>query len=1023
MGSRRRHLFVLLFVLGLVVVSAVVIAKKETKLGLDLQGGLELVYEGQPTEEGGEVTGDDIEDSISIIEKRVNELGVSESEVARLGNENVTVALPGITDAERAAEQVGSTAQLYFYDWEPNLIGPERAIGGTPGSDCRRSDQRIRKTVDRSGPQPEERTEPAADLRRRLPERLRGGAARLRTGTDRTVRRMLGRTAALLPVRKGRAAQAARRARVRRRKTSTSARPGKRSRKTGSWSKSRPATSSSPNTRPTKTAASTRPRSPAGARSRTSRRSRATKSPTPNRPTRRRRNEPIVSFEFTGEGRDAFQEVTRKIAQRGQANAIGPVGNEEAAALSGHFAVVLDNEVQSRPIINFKENPDGIDGRTGAQISGGFSNPDGLKQAQELATTLQIGALPINLKLISETQVSATLGSQALDDGIKAGIIGLALVVIFLLVYYRFLGLIASIALGAYGIIFFALIDLIPITLTLPGIAGLVLTIGVAADSNIVIFERIKEEVRAGRAMSSAIAAGYKRGIATIIDANVVTLLTAFILFVLATAGVKGFAFTLGVGTIVSLLTAVVFTQALLGSMSRSRLLRSPSALGASGKGRRWHFDFMGASRWFFSISGVILLIGAMALATKQLNFGIDFESGTRITVALEKPTERGRRAGNPRRGRGQRRGDPAGLRPGARRQRLPDPVERARTRTGERSAQRRSPANTGSPKTGSKAPASGRPSANRWPNNALKALIFSLLVICGYIALRFDPKFAVPVLIAIFHDILITAGVYSLTGKEVTSGTVAAFLTILGYSIYDTIIVFDRIRENVPRMPRAAFSQIVNRSMSEVLTRSLATSFSTLLAVASLLVFGGATLQDFAFAMLVGIVSGTYSSIFIASPVLTAWKEREPGFIRRRLRIAEVEGGVVPAYADDVQAAMLAEDAEAEGDEQPEEVDMEAEVAAETRAEAVATAERGSEGNGGDPEAARTAAEEASAERRERNEERRARAPAAPQAREEPRSRWHCSSSSRWASPSGTSRSSCPTTSGRGSSAPSSAP
>ena len=163
--------------------------------------------------------------------------------------------------------------------------------------------------------------------------------------------------------------------------------------------------------------------------------------------------------------------------------------------------------------------------------------------------------------------------------------------------------------------------------------------------------------------------------------------------------------------------------------------------------------------------------------------------------------------------------------------------------------------------------------------------------MICAYVAFRFEPKFAVPVLIAIFHDILITGGVYSLTGREVTSGTVAAFLTILGYSLYDTIIVFDRIRENLPRMPRAAFSQIVNRSMSEVLTRSLATSFSTLLAVLSLLIFGSSTLQDFAFAMLVGIISGTYSSIFIASPVLTAWKEREPGFVRRRQRIAEVEG------------------------------------------------------------------------------------------------------------------------------------
>src|SRR6185503_4826406 len=172
--------------------------------------------------------------------------------------------------------------------------------------------------------------------------------------------------------------------------------------------------------------------------------------------------------------------------------------------------------------------------------------------------------------------------------------------------------------------------------------------------------------------------------------------------------------------------------------------------------------------------------------------------------------------------------------------------------------------------------------------NSALKALIFSLLVICAYIAFRFDPKFAVPVLIAIFHDILITGGVYSLTGREVSSSTVAAFLTILGYSLYDTIIVFDRIRENLPRMPRAAFSQIVNRSMSEVLTRSLATSFCTLIPVLALLLFGGATLKDFAFAMLLGIASGTYSSIFIASPVLTAWKEREPGYARRAARIAE---------------------------------------------------------------------------------------------------------------------------------------
>ena len=243
----------------------------------------------------------------------------------------------------------------------------------------------------------------------------------------------------------------------------------------------------------------------------------------------------------------------------------------------------------------------------------------------------------------------------------------------------------------------------------------------------------------------------------------------------------------------------------------------------------RWHFDFMGASRWFFSISGVILLVGGLALATKQLNFGIDFESGTRVKAALVKPTDEEGVRDSPRLDRGLRRGDPAGLRPGLRGKRLPDPDQRAGAGQGQR-GETELQAEYGVVEDGFDSTSVGPTFGQQVADSALKALIFSLLVICGYVALRFDPKFAVPVLIAIFHDILITAGVYSLTGKEVSSGTVAAFLTILGYSIYDTIIVFDRIRENVPRMPRAAFSQIVNRSMSEVLTRSLATSFSTML-------------------------------------------------------------------------------------------------------------------------------------------------------------------------------------------------
>src|SRR5205823_14168785 len=256
-----------------------------------------------------------------------------------------------------------------------------------------------------------------------------------------------------------------------------------------------------------------------------------------------------------------------------------------------HFAAVLDGELITVPYIDFQQNPDGIDGSNGADIEGGFT----IQSAQDLAKLLQIGALPIKLRLISQSQVSATLGKEALHQGITAGLVGLALVALFLLVFYRVLGLIAVAALGVYALYFAALIELIPITLTLPGIAGLILTIGVAADANIVIFERVKEEIRGGASVTRGIVTGYKKGLSAIIDANVVTLMTAFILFILATAGVRGFAFTLGIGTIVSLFTAVLATQAILGTMGRSRFMRRPSLLGAGPKRHGWTFDFMGA--------------------------------------------------------------------------------------------------------------------------------------------------------------------------------------------------------------------------------------------------------------------------------------------------------------------------------------------------------------------------------------------------------------------------------------------
>ena len=460
------------------------------------------------------------------------------------------------------------------------------------------------------------------------------------------------------------------------------------------------------------------------------------------------------------------------------------------------------------------------------------------------------------------------------------------------------LGLVATAALGIYGVLLFAVIKLLPITLTLPGIAGMVLTLAVAADANIVMFERIKEEVRAGKSIPAAISTGYSKALRTIIDANVVTIGVAFILFTLATAGIKGFALTLLIGTLLSLFTAVLATSAILGSMARTRILRRPSALGVKeDAGPGWRFDFMGKSRWFFSFSGVILAAGAIAISTLGINFGIDFESGTRITTPLERQAS----ADDVRKAL-----EPLGY-ADAKIQEVDDPelgdnvIQIAVKQLDPGQVQRVEQAldkEFGVTQQDFSATSVGPTFGEQIARTAIIAVFASLLLISLYIGFRFEFKFAVPVLIALAHDILITAGVYALTDREVTTSTVAALLTILGYSLYDTVIVFDRIRENVPRMPRATFSQIANRSMSEVFTRSLATSFVVLMPVGSLMLFGGETLRDFAFALLVGVASGAYSSIFIATPVLVEWKERERVYMRRRKLVMEDHGGEVPAFA-----------------------------------------------------------------------------------------------------------------------------
>jgi SecD/SecF fusion protein len=865
MTDRRRNLFVLLLVAALIAASAVVVLSKPTRLGLDLKGGVSLTYQAKPTAQTA-VTGDAIDRTLDIMRERVDQLGVSEPEIQRSGQDQIDVSLPDVKNADEAANQVGTTAQMFFYDWETNVLdanckpAPQDANvtgGSSAGSGVGAVDQFT--AVTRASKCPV----------RNVPNATTNGlfyqvdpkAKKVLAGPDETRRDLQqelqnkgikpSKTQKILQVPRGTIVVRA------------EAPSAKQKSNLYYVLRDNPALSGKEIKNPEQSFDNG-----AGGT-----------------------GQPIVTFSFTDKGRKAFQKTTRAIAQRGQSQALPGTSAQNAFQ---HFAIVLDNELISTPFIDFQQNPDGIDASNGSQIEGGFT----IDSAQRLANLLKTGALPIKLQLISSSQVSATLGRQALNQGLVAGVAGFAIVALFLLTFYRILGVIAVGALVVYALYFYALIKLIPITLTLPGIAGLILTIGVAADANIVIFERVKEEIRAGRSVPAGIAAGYKKGLSAIIDANVVTFMVAFILFILATAGVKGFAFTLGVGTLVSFITAVLLTQAVLGTMSRSRLISHPAALGAGKRSHHWwqSFDFMGASKWFFSLSGVILLIGALAIGGKGLNFGIDFESGTRIKTALVRPAnEDGVRSVLAGAGFGDaeiQRLSGKEVAGGNGFQISTSTLTENQRNTIQQDLQQRYGVRSFNFDT--IGPIFGQTVAK----SALIAIIASLIVISIYIALRFEWKYAVPVLIALMHDLLITSGVYALTGREVTTSTVAALLTILGYSLYDTIIVFDRVRENVPRMPRAAFSQIVNRSMSEVLARSLATSFSTALPILALLLFGGETLKDFAFALLVGVASGTYSSIFIASPVLTHWKEREAVYERRRVRIAEQFGGVVPAYA-----------------------------------------------------------------------------------------------------------------------------
>ena len=478
---KHRNLIILLVMAALVAVSLyyIIPPSVKTRLGLDLQGGLEVVYTAK-TADGKAPSTAELDQTLAILDRRVNGLGVTESTIQTQGTDQISVSLPGIKDAQQALDLIGKTAQLEFYKDDPQSrpVGP---VG---------TKEEALKELKREGVS-------QAEIDQLSAENNTADFALVQQQADPTTDQpeqwfVYKRPPALT----GEAISGA----------------------TASFSG--------------------------------------------------QTNKPNVLIDFTGEGSKTFQEITRELFRTGL------LKNSPQT-----FAIVLDNVMESDPMIDFTDPGlrDGISG--GAEISGGNMT---IQESKDLAFVLKTGALPVKLEPTYQQQVSATLGKDSLDQALIAGLVGLALVLVYMLVYYRFLGLVADLALIVYGILLWGLFNAIPVTLTLPGIAGMILTIGVAADANVVIFERIKEEVSHGKTVRSAVNSGYALGFKTILDANILTMLTALVLFFFATAQPKGFAVTLILGVLVSMLTAVLFTRAMLGVLAGFAFFNRPSLMGVS---------------------------------------------------------------------------------------------------------------------------------------------------------------------------------------------------------------------------------------------------------------------------------------------------------------------------------------------------------------------------------------------------------------------------------------------------------
>lgn len=550
---------------------------------------------------------------------------------------------------------------------------------------------------------------------------------------------------------------------------------------------------------------------------------------------------PVVELSFKPEGASKFADITRQNVGR-------------------RLAIVLDDKVYTAPNIN-----QAITG--GNAIITGLS---GLEEASDIALVLRSGALPVKLNIAETRAIGPTLGQDAIASGIRAAVVGGVLIFVLLFAYYGFwMGLVAALGLIYTSVLILAIFTSLGVTLTLPGIAALIMTLGAAVDGNVLSFERIKEELKRGKRFRQAIPGGFSHSIVTILDVNVCHLLAAAALYQYSTGPVKGFAVSLAVGVVASVFSNLVFSRFLLERIAAIREVRPPYWLWGT------KIDFLKPARYVTLTSLLLAAIGGGIVLTKGFNFGIDFTGGTAFTIRVPQSVNseqiRSFLDSTGIAGAGGAEAIVTSLSSSVGKEfsvRVKQLSEQSRIDL-ERAFQKLQAQVLQSETVG---PAIG----SELRRNTIWAVLVGLGLILIYVAIRFDWVFGVASLIAVAHDIAIVAGMYSLFGLEFTIPTVAALLTIIGFSINDSVIISDRIRENLKLMRGASYYQIVNTSINQTLSRTLMTTLTTMLPILALLFLGGPVLRDFSLAITVGFVVGTYSSIYVVSALVVWYKTRE---------------------------------------------------------------------------------------------------------------------------------------------------